>query len=382
MYLYGVNVESIRAARARARNSWQTESIRSHMQRVDAGHAGGGADPSVQNGRWYTTHVEDRMARYTRLHDDIVCIDTEQHRPRLAACYLVGSDGHYAFVESGTSLSVPALLQVLATFGIERSAVDYVLPTHVHLDHAGGAGALMRELPNAHLVIHPRGARHMIDPSQLIAGATAVYGEAAMRATYGEILPVPEARVIIADVAPDRDFELTLGSRRLRFIDAPGHARHHYALWDATSRGWFTGDVFGLSYREFDHAGRNYLLPTTSPTQFDPVAWESSLQRILAVHPEHVFLTHYGRIEKVEALAADLREGLAAYQQIAHACAAAPSRHARLYADLMDFHLGQLHARGNPIAEARARELLDLDVEINAQGLEVWLERERKAAAR
>ncbi|TAN05880.1 MAG: MBL fold metallo-hydrolase [Rhodanobacteraceae bacterium] len=321
------------------------------------------------------------MARYTRLYEDIVCIDTEQHRPRLAACYLVGSGGHYAFVESGTSRSVPALLEVLAAFDIARSAVDYVMPTHVHLDHAGGAGALMRALPNARLVIHPRGARHMIDPSQLIAGATAVYGEAAMRATYGEIVPVPKERVLVADVAPDRDFELMLGSRRLRFIDSPGHARHHYAIWDEQSRGWFTGDVFGLSYREFDHAGRNYLLPTTSPTQFDPVAWEASLQRILAAHPEHIYLTHYNRIDAVETLAADLRAGLAAYQQIAHACAVAPDRHARLYAGLMDFHLGQLRERGNPIAETRARELLELDIEINAQGLEVWLERERQAAA-
>lgn len=320
------------------------------------------------------------MARFTRLRDDIICIDTEQHRPRLAASYLVGGDGHYAFVESGTSLSVPRLLEVLEQFAIPRSAVDYVMPTHVHLDHAGGAGALIRELPNAKLVIHPRGARHMIDPSQLIAGATAVYGEAAMRATYGEIVPVPVARVIIADVAPDRDFSLQLGNRPLLFIDAPGHARHHYAIWDARSRGWFTGDVFGLSYREFDDARGPYLIPTTSPTQFDPVAWEATLQRLLARDPASMFLTHYSRVDAVAPLAADLRAGLAAYQRIARAVAEVPDRHARLYADLMDFHLAQLRTRGNSLSEADARELLDLDVEINTQGLEVWLERERKAA--
>ena len=177
------------------------------------------------------------MAYCRQLNDDIVCIDTGQHRPQMAACYLVGGDGHYAFVESGTSLSVPGLLDTLEELGVDRGAVDYVMPTHVHLDHAGGAGALLRKLPNARLVIHPRGARHMIDPSQLIAGATAVYGSEAMRATYGEIVPVPESRVIAADVAPDRDFELLLGNRRLQFIDAPGHARHHYAIWDEASRG-------------------------------------------------------------------------------------------------------------------------------------------------
>jgi glyoxylase-like metal-dependent hydrolase (beta-lactamase superfamily II) len=250
------------------------------------------------------------------------------------------------------------------------------MPTHVHLDHAGGAGALLRELPRARLVIHPRGARHMIDPSRLIAGATAVYGPGAMRATYGEIAPVPEARVVVADVAPDRDFELMLGGRRLQFIDAPGHARHHCAIWDEASRGWFTGDVFGLSYREFDDAEGNYLIPTTSPVQFDPEAWNATLDRLLGKSPAHVYLTHYGRVDTVQTLARGLREGLAAYQRIARAHAPAPDRHARLYADLMDYHLEQLRRRDNPLPEARARELLDIDVEVNAQGLEVWLDRQ------
>ena len=320
------------------------------------------------------------MAQYRQLNDDIVCIDTEQHRPGMAACYLIGSKGHYAFVESGTSLSVPHLLEVLATLGVPRTAVDYVMPTHVHLDHAGGAGALLRELPNARLVIHPRGVRHMLDPSQLIAGATAVYGPEAMRATYGEIVPVPESRVIVADVAPDRDFSLQLGTRDLLFIDAPGHARHHYAVWDGTSRGWFTGDVFGLSYREFDDAGGNYMIPTTSPVQFDPAAWGVTLDRVLADSPSHVYLTHYGRVDAVRELARDLRDGLAAYQRIAHEHAHEPDRHARLYSALMHFHLGQLRARRSPLPESRARGLLDLDVEINAQGLEVWLDRQNHAA--
>jgi glyoxylase-like metal-dependent hydrolase (beta-lactamase superfamily II) len=320
---------------------------------------------------------EIRMADYRQLNDGIVCIDTEQHRPQMAACYLIGADGHCAFVESGTSLSVPGLLQALQALGIERGAVDYVVPTHVHLDHAGGAGALLRELPNARLVIHPRGARHMIDPSQLIAGATAVYGSEVMRATYGEILPVPESRVVVADVASDRDFELMLGARRLQFIDAPGHARHHCAIWDEVSRGWFTGDVFGLVYREFDTADGNYLIPTTSPVQFDPGAWNATLDRLLERAPAHVYLTHYGRVDAVPALAADLREGLVAYQRIARAQVDAPGRHARIRAALMDYHRGQLRERRHPMPETRARELLEMDVEINAQGLEVWLDRQR-----
>lgn len=321
------------------------------------------------------------MAQYRELNDGIVCIDTGQHRPGLAACYLIGSDGHYAFVESGTSRSVPLLLQVLAERGIARTAVDYVMPTHVHLDHAGGAGALLRELPNARLVIHPRGARHMIDPAKLIAGATAVYGAEVLRATYGEIVPVPASRVIVADVSAARDFSLDLGRRRLQFIDAPGHARHHDAIWDAASQGWFTGDVFGLSYREFDDARGNWIMPTTSPVQFDPVAWQTSLDRILARSPAHVYLTHYSRVDAVQPLARALREGLADYVRIARGLAGVADRRARIAAALMDYHLDALRARASPVPASRARELLDLDVEINAQGLDIWLDREAKHAA-
>ena len=318
------------------------------------------------------------MPYYQTLDHDILCIDTEQHRPRMAACYLIADHGRHAFVECGTSLSVPGLLAVLDAHGVARDSVDFVMPTHVHLDHAGGAGALMRELPNARLVIHPRGARHMIDPSQLIAGATAVYGEATMRATYGEIVPIPEARVVIADVAQGRDFHLSLGQRELRFIDAPGHAAHHFAIWDARSRGWFSGDVFGLAYREFDHDGGCYLIPTTSPVQFDPAAWETTLQRMLEARPACMYLTHYGRVDFVDALATDLRHGLATYQRIARELAQAPDRHAQLCEAMLRHHLDELRERHNPIDVRRARELLEMDVDISAQGLGVWLDREAR----
>lgn len=306
----------------------------------------------------------------------ITAIDTGFFRPQFDASHLIVENGRAAFIDVGTNYSIPRLLDALKVKNIDVDSVEWVILTHVHLDHAGGAGLAMQNFPNAKLVVHPRGARHMIDPSALIAGATAVYGEDVMRATYGEILPVPESRVIVADVAAGRDFELQPGDRRLLFIDAPGHAKHHYAIWDAASRGWFSGDVFGLSYREFDQTGRNYIIPTTSPVQFDPAAWETTLARILAPGPGHVYLTHYSRVDAVAKLADDLRAGLVAYQRIARAYAAAPDRHARLYAGLMDFHLGQLRELGNPLSEARARELLDMDMEINAQGLEVWLDRE------
>lgn len=318
------------------------------------------------------------MAHFDVLNDGIVCIDTEQIRPRMAACYLIGSKGRYGLVETGTSLSVPVILKVLDELGVARDAVDYVMPTHVHLDHAGGAGALLRELPQAKLVIHPRGARHLVDPSQLIAGATVVYGEEFMRRSYGEIVPVPQARVIVADVGPEQDFTLELGSRRLRFIDVQGHARHHYAIWDEASRGWFSGDTFGMSYREFEHDGRDFIIPTTTPVHFDPPAWRISLQRLLEPEPEYVYLTHYGRVRAVRQLANELGAGLAAYERMARAADGRPDRSIVLQQQLMEHHLQELRKRNHPMPEDRVRKLLGASVQINVSGLEVWLDQARR----
>ncbi len=306
--------------------------------------------------------------------ENIICIDTEQYRPGLAACYLVRGGDQYAFVDCGTSLSVPGILRVLEHRGIAREQVAYVMPTHVHLDHAGGSGLLMRECPNATLLIHPRGAKHMTDPAALIAGAAGVYGEANMAGLYGEILPVAASRVIVVE----DEFVLDFNGRVLRFIDAPGHARHHYAIWDAQSRGWFTGDTFGISYRDFDGPNGPYLFPTTTPVQFEPDAWFATLERFMATDPESMYLTHYGRVGNVAELAADLRGGIAMYQSIALHLADAPDRHTRIRAALSLQAEEELVAMGCPLSEERIRELLAFDMELNAQGLGVWLARQQQ----
>ena len=301
----------------------------------------------------------------------ITCIDTLQERPGLACCYLVGRDGEYAFIEAGTAHGVPRLLALLAERGIAREQVRYVIPTHVHRDHAGGAGVLMRELPAAKLVAHPRGARHLIDPSKLIAGAEAVYGKPAVAQMYGEIAAIPEERVIVAG----DDHVLPLGQGQLRFIDSPGHARHHFSIWDETSRGFFTGDTFGLSDREFDGPGGPYLFPTTTPVQFEPEAWFGTLDRYLSFKPERMFLTHFSVVENVPKLAADLREGLHRYVALATPLRSAPQRHEALLEALNQDALASLKKLGSSMPEAKVRELLQFDTELNAQGLEVWLDK-------
>lgn len=301
----------------------------------------------------------------------ITCVDTLQERPGLACCYLVQRGDDYAFVEAGTAHGVPRLLALLDARGIARERVRYVIPTHVHLDHAGGVGVLMRALPEAKLVAHPRGARHLIDPSKLIAGASAVYGADAVQQMYGEIAPVPESRVIVADDS----HRLPFGDGELLFVDTPGHARHHFSIWDAESRGFFTGDTFGLSYRDFDGPEGPFLFPTTTPVQFEPDAWMQTLDRYLSFKPQRIYLTHYGVVENVEKLARDLREGIQRYVAIGERLKTAPQRHEALREALTQDALAVLKAQRNPTPEAKARELLVFDMELNAQGLGVWLDR-------
>ncbi|MEQ1438666.1 MBL fold metallo-hydrolase [Fontimonas sp. SYSU GA230001] len=301
----------------------------------------------------------------------ISCIDTLQERPGLACCYLVRRADEVAIIETGTAPGVPGLLALLDARGIARERVRYVIPTHVHLDHAGGAGLLMRALPDAMLVAHPRGARHLIDPSKLIAGAQAVYGVDAVARMYGEIAPVVEARVIVAADGQ----RVQLGDGELQFVDAPGHARHHFCVWDEASRGFFTGDTFGLSYRDFDGPGGAFLLPTTTPVQFEPDAWDATLDRLLSFDPQHMYLTHFGRVGEVRRLAGELRTAIGRYVDLARRYADAPDRHAKLVNALTADALAQLQRLQCPLGEARSRALLAFDMELNAQGLEVWLDK-------
>ena len=212
------------------------------------------------------------------LGQGLYAVDTGFHRDHFDAAYLMVERGRAAFIDTGTNFSVPRLLQALEALGLPLTAVDWVIPTHVHLDHAGGAGLLMQSLPEARLLVHPRGARHMIDPTALYQGALAVYGQAEMDRAYGQLRGVAADRV----VSSSDGMTVELAGRPLTLLDTPGHARHHHCIWDEATRGWFTGDTFGLSYREFDTAQGAWIMPTSTPVQFEPDALANSVQRLMA----------------------------------------------------------------------------------------------------
>ncbi|HXY42433.1 MAG TPA: MBL fold metallo-hydrolase [Vicinamibacteria bacterium] len=311
-------------------------------------------------------------------HEDlghgITAIDTGFQRPFFDASHLVIENGRAAFVDVGTTFSVPALLQALEAKELSPDAVEWVILTHVHLDHAGGAGELVRRLPRAKLVVHPRGARHMIEPARLWQGALAVYGEEAMRRNYGVAVPVPAERVV---EAPD-GFTLDLSGRRLLFLDTPGHARHHFCVWDERSCGMFTGDTFGLSYRELSGGRGAFILPTTTPVQFEPEPLKASIDRLLEYAPRVMYLTHYSQVSEVERLASILKSRIDQLVALGRAADGRRDRARRLRDGVEELFLGWAHEHGTTLPAATIRELLAVDVELDAQGLESWLDRDRR----
>ena len=307
----------------------------------------------------------------------VYAIDTGFHRPQFDAAYLMVQQGRAAFVDTGTNHSVPRLLQALQALGLQRDAVDFVIPTHVHLDHAGGVGLLMSELPRATALVHERGARHMIDPTALYMGATAVYGAEEMERSYGRLLPVPAERVQSTHDGMTMDWH----GRQLRFIDTPGHARHHHCLWDASTRGWFTGDTFGLSYRVFDTDAGAWVMPTTTPVQFEPEALKRSIGRLIESDPQCMYLTHYSRVEQPRVHARRLLRLIDEMVAIGHEHAALPAaqRHGAYKRALRECLLQDLQRHGvNPaqIQDGTADDWLALDVELNAQGLAIWVDKQ------
>ena len=301
----------------------------------------------------------------------IVAFDAGYVRPILAAIHLVVENDRVAFVDTGSNDALPNALVALDKLGLKPESVDYVVLTHIHLDHAGGAGAMMAAFKNAKLVVHPRGARHMAEPSKLVAGVSAVYGAEYVERVYGEILPIPAERIIEAKDGT----VISLAGRELLCLDTPGHARHHICIVDQQTRGIFTGDMFGLSYREFDVDGRPFIFPTTTPTQFDPKDMRDSIARLLSFSPEAMYLTHYSRVDNVAELATDLLCRLDVFVEIAVvARELGAQRHVQIKQQLSDYLLAEIRKHGCRLSDETIFEILETDLELNAQGLAVWLD--------
>ena len=308
--------------------------------------------------------------------NNIFAIDAHYWCPLMAAIHFIVEKSRAAIIDTGSNDSLPYVLSALAELGLTPDAVDYVLLTHVHLDHAGAAGLFMRHFPNARLVVHPRGARHMVDPAKLIAGATLVYGAEVMRRLYGDILPTPAERLIEAP----HETVINLAGRELLCLDTPGHARHHISIADRASASVFTGDIFGISRRELDTDGRQFVFPTTSPTQFDPEAMHTSIDLVCSLAPKVIYQTHFSQLRDVAAQAAHLHRMVDAHVAVARRenSLGPAERHERIHAGLKRLLLDETGRFGCRLEPAQILALWDTDLEISARGLEVWLDQQKK----
>ena len=309
-----------------------------------------------------------------RYEHDIFSIDADYVRPKHAAIHLVLEKGRVAFVDTGCNDSVPNALAALDELGVSVDCVDYVMLTHIHLDHAGGAGTMMKLFPNARLVVHPRGAWHMAKPARLMESVATVYGVEETRRLYGEVLPIDANRIIEAT----HELSIDLAGRQLVCLDTPGHAKHHIAIVDNKSGHIFSGDVFGLSYRELDTDGRQFVFPTTTPVQFDPEAMHASIDLLMSYRPPAVYLTHFSQLRGVAAKAVHLHQLVDAHVEIAlREKNAGPDRHARIRAGLDQLLLDETKRFGCRLSNAEILKVFDADLELNAQGLGVWIDTEK-----
>jgi len=304
---------------------------------------------------------------HTDLGHGISSIDSQHVRTGLASCYLIEQNGHAAFIDVGTNHTTSLLLELLKKKNIPLDKVDYVIPTHVHLDHAGGAGSLMQQLPNAQLIIHPRGARHMIDPSRLQAGATAVYGEEEFSKQYGTLIAIDEKRVYQTSDGESIDFQ----GRKLDIIHTPGHAKHHFCVVDKTSNGVFTGDTFGVVYPELTSNNKPFIFPPTTPVDFNPTDWCDSIDRIMATGCDRVYLAHFSMVKNLEPLADTLRQRINLFADLTQK----NPNEATLHQVISDYCITEVLANGSTLSREEITDLLALDLGILVQGLIFWLEK-------
>jgi len=307
----------------------------------------------------------------TAYPDAVLAIDTGQGHEHCATIYMIVNKGRVALIDAGIDASVRPVLESLATAGLSPDAVDYVILTHLHLDHAAGAGHLMAALSNARLLVHPSGLRHVVAPERLWRANVDVYGEAQVRRRYGEILPVAADCV---DAATD-EMTLTLAGRSLRIVHTPGHSPQHLAVWDAYSRNFFAGDAFGVSPPGLAVDGHTFVFPSTMPSGFDPEAMHASIDRMLEAQPEAIYLAHGARVTDVTRRAADLHRLIDAQIAVARAARGHDvARHVEILSGLEQLVREETARQGWALDEEETLALLREDLAMNAQGLGLWLD--------
>jgi glyoxylase-like metal-dependent hydrolase (beta-lactamase superfamily II) len=235
--------------------------------------------------------------------------------PEIIATAVLHGPSGVALIDPGPATTLDNLRALLARMGIGIEDVRQILLTHIHLDHAGATGSLVRLNPAIVVLVHERGAPHMIDPTKLLASAGRLYG-ADMSRLWGDFLPVPAGRVR----ALKGEERILAGGRDLEVAYTPGHASHHVTYFDAATRIAFVGDTAGVRRQ-----GRDYTMPPTPPPDIDLDAWRASEDRILSWDPDTLFLTHFGPFHGARLHFQDMTERLRAWSAIVRRLLSDPS---------------------------------------------------------
>lgn len=287
--------------------------------------------------------------------------------PQFAASFLIHEENKGVFIENNTAHSIPILLDALKNEDISPKKVEYLIVTHVHLDHAGGTSTLLKACPNAKVICHPRAAPHIIDPTKLINSARAVYGHEEYEKLYGEIDPIHPDRV---KVMQDGE-SIQLGTRSLSFFHTRGHANHHLCIFDSASEGVFTGDSFGIAYPALQTNGL-FIFPSTSPTDFDPIEARKSIHKLIHLNPKRAYLTHFGEITDLKEAQTQLFRHL----DFSEALLDKAIHSERSDSELVEFceneikiFFESLFNERNIVITPKIWNLIRLDVHLNAAGI-------------
>ncbi|MDY6932996.1 MAG: MBL fold metallo-hydrolase [Spirochaetota bacterium] len=311
-----------------------------------------------------------------KISEKISLIDCNHIFPMYAAAYLLIEGKRCVFVETNTQFAVPRFISELKEYGLGPENVEYIIVTHVHLDHAGGTSALVNLCPNAVVLAQQRAARHIIDPTRLIDAVKALFGEEEFIRIYGEIGPVEEERVRVV-----RDGEIIeFGNRELKFIYTLGHAKHHMCIYDSGTNGIFTGDSFGLAFPILQSGNRPFIFPSTSPTDFDPNEACDSINKIYNTGARTAFLTHYGPFEHVKEGSEMMIESIHKMENILNDALNSDMDQVSLerfcMERMIDFFKDEMESRDLPFSYEN-QKFLQTDIELNAQGIAFAVQRLR-----
>ncbi|GGJ89027.1 MBL fold metallo-hydrolase [Lentibacillus kapialis] len=277
--------------------------------------------------------------------------------------YVINED-ELTLIETGPSPSVKYIKKGLDDLGFSLEDVAYIIVTHVHLDHAGGVGLLIEDCPNATVIVHPKGARHLVNPKKLAAGARGVYGDS-FTELFDPIVPLPEDRLI----KKGEGEILTIGNNcTLEFFDTPGHARHHFSVYDPITNGLFTGDTVGIRYKQLIDEGIDFFLPSTSPNHFDPSAMHASIDRIRNMNLDRIYYGHFGMTEDVNQALSQVSEWLDIFVGIGEEAMSEGKGYDVLASRMLEQVRGDLSIKGLR-TDHEIYILLNLDMQVCALGM-------------